>query len=116
MAMASEHPDLSVVIVSWNTREHLRDCLASLEEHLGAVSHEVLVVDNDSSDGSPEMVTEEFPEVRLIRNEDNVGFGRANNQAMRLARGDWFLLLNSDTLLPNASVAALFETVRREPR
>jgi asparagine synthase (glutamine-hydrolysing) len=112
---AAASPDLSLVIVNWNTREKLRDCLASIRQHLAGVSYEVLVVDNDSSDGSAAMVEEEFPDVRLIRNEDNVGFGRANNQAMRLARGEWFLLLNSDTLLTDDSVARLFQRIRREP-
>src|SRR4051812_33202715 len=94
-------PDLSIVIVNWNTREKLQHCLTSIRQHLGAVANEVIVVDNDSDDGSAEMVEQEFPDARLVRNEDNVGFGRANNQAMRLARGDWFLLLNSDTVLPD---------------
>jgi GT2 family glycosyltransferase len=108
-------PELSIVIVNWNTRERLRDCLASIAKHLSAVSHDVLVVDNDSSDGSADMVAEQFPDVRLIRNEENVGFGRANNQAMLEARGEWFLLLNSDMLLTDDSVATLFEKVRKEP-
>jgi GT2 family glycosyltransferase len=111
-----DRPDLSLVIVNWNTCERLRECLSSIGEHLGSVSHEVIVVDNDSADGSPEMVAEQFPDVRLVRNDENVGFGRANNQAMRLARGEWFLLLNSDTLLTDASVARLFEKVRRDPK
>jgi GT2 family glycosyltransferase len=70
------------------------------------------VVDNASSDGSPEMVEREFPQVRLLRNTENVGFARANNQAMRIARGAWFLLLNSDTRLGDDSVAQLFRRVR----
>ena len=107
--------DLSVIVVNWNTRELLRDCLASLQEHLAGVDHEVIVVDNASSDGSPEVVEEHFPDVRLIRNQQNVGFGRANNQAMEVAAGRWFLLLNSDTVLLDKSVEALFDRVRKEP-
>jgi asparagine synthase (glutamine-hydrolysing) len=105
-------PSLSVIVVSWNTKDILRDCLRSVQDHLGAVSHEVIVVDNASSDGSPEMVAAEFPAVRLIRNAENVGFGTANNQAMQDARGGWFLLLNSDTRLTDGSVARLFDTVQ----
>ncbi len=105
-------PDLSVIVVNWNTLERLRACLRSLDEHLSSVRHEVIVIDNASSDGSPEMVETEFPAVRLVRNEENVGFGRANNQAMRLADGTWFLLLNSDTELLDESVAELFREVR----
>jgi asparagine synthase (glutamine-hydrolysing) len=111
---AESAPELSVVIVNWNTQGLLRDCLASVARHLSAVPHEVLVVDNASSDGSPGMVASEFPRVRLIRNAENVGFARANNQAMREARGKWLLLLNSDTRLVDDSVARLFVIVRAE--
>jgi GT2 family glycosyltransferase len=108
-------PDLSVIVVSWNTRELSRACLQSIRGHLQSVPHEVIVVDNASADGTAEMIASEFPEVRFIRNTDNVGFGVANNQAMRLARGRWFLLLNSDAQLTDDSVARLFERVRSEP-
>jgi GT2 family glycosyltransferase len=108
--------NLSVIIVNWNTRERLRECLSSIETHLSGVDHEVLVVDNASSDGSTEMVAESFPDVRLIRNSENVGFGRANNQAMRVAEGRWFLLLNSDAALLDETVATLFARVQREER
>jgi asparagine synthase (glutamine-hydrolysing) len=115
IGVSSPAPDLSVVVVNWNTRAILHECLASIARHLSNVSHEVIVVDNASSDGSADMVGGEFPAVRLLRNAENVGFARANNQAMRVARGAWFLLLNSDTVLTDASVAALFETVRGQP-
>jgi GT2 family glycosyltransferase len=105
-------PDLSVIVVNWNTLERLRACLRSLDEHLSSVRHEVIVIDNASNDGSPDMVETDFPAVRLVRNEENVGFGRANNQAMRVADGTWFLLLNSDTELLDESVAELFREVR----
>ena len=104
--------DLSVIVVNWNTREILRDCLVSLKAHLDGVDHEVIVVDNASNDGSAEMVIADFPAVMLLANSANVGFGSANNQAMRVARGDWLLLLNSDTLLTDDSVARLFDRVR----
>jgi asparagine synthase (glutamine-hydrolysing) len=109
-------PDLSVVIVNWNTREILRDCLASVTEHLAAIPHEVVVVDNASSDGSADMVAADFPSVRLLRNSENAGFGVANNQAMRVARGEWLLLLNSDTRLVDDSVVELLRRAREEPR
>jgi GT2 family glycosyltransferase len=112
---AAPSPELSVVVVNWNTRAILRDCLASIARHLAPIEHEVIVVDNASSDGSQEMVATEFPSVRLVRNQENLGFGTANNQGMAIARGDWFLLLNSDTQLVDDSVAALCERVREEP-
>jgi GT2 family glycosyltransferase len=110
--VGSTEPELSIVIVNWNTRDILRDCLASIREHMAGVSLETIVVDNASSDGSADMVASEFPEVRLLANDENVGFGRANNQAMKVARGRWFLLLNSDTELLDGSVAALFESIK----
>jgi len=113
--VAGPAPDLSVLIVNWNTLDILRDCLSSVGRHLSSVSHEVIVVDNASSDGSAEMVAREFPRMRLIRNAENVGFARANNQAMRAARGSWFLLLNSDTVVTDASVAELVGTVKAQP-
>jgi hypothetical protein len=74
-----------------------------------------VIVDNASSDGSADMVAAEFPEMRLLRNKTNTGFGRANNQAMKAARGRWFLLLNSDTELLDSSVAQLLETAKAFP-
>ena len=91
--------DLSILVISWNTLEMTRDCLASVMERLGGLSAEVILVDNASSDGSAEMVAAEFPTVRLIRNADNRGFAAANNQAMAVARGRYLLLLNSDTIV-----------------
>ena len=108
-------PVMSVIIANWNTRSILRDCLASVARHLASIEHEVIVIDNASADGSPDMVATEFPAVRLVRNAENRGFGRANNQGMRLARGDWLLLLNSDTELVDDSVADLWRRVRDEP-
>lgn len=91
--------DLSIVIVSWNTREMLADCLGSVFGNLGALECEVFVVDNASEDGSPEMVARDFPQARLIRNTANLGFAAANNQAMELMCGEYVLLLNSDTIV-----------------
>jgi GT2 family glycosyltransferase len=97
----SESIDVSVVIVNWNTREMLRDCLTSLYNNKSGVTAEIFVVDNASSDGSPDMVAECFPDALLIRNEVNAGFAAANNIAIRRARGRHVLLLNSDTLVHN---------------
>ncbi len=99
--------DLSVVIVNWNTRELLRACLASLNVGARGISFEVFVVDNASADGSAEMVAESFPEAVLVRNAENVGFSRANNQALRAATGRHVLLLNSDTVVHEESLSSL---------
>ena len=91
--------DLSIIIVSWNTRDVLRKCLQSVALRLEALHAEVFVVDNASHDGSPEMVQEEFPHFHLIKNSTNVGFAAANNQALALATGKYTLLLNPDTVI-----------------
>jgi GT2 family glycosyltransferase len=90
---------LSILVVNWNTRRLTLDCLRSLREAAIAVPHEIWLVDNASSDGTADAVAAEFPEVRLIRNAENVGFARANNQALAESTGRYVLLLNSDTLV-----------------
>ena len=89
--------DLSIVIVNWNTKERIKQCLASIYAYAPSCEFEILVVDNASRDGSPEMVQENFPSVRLIANRTNTGFARANNQAIRQSKGRYVLLLNPDT-------------------
>ncbi len=91
--------DASIIIISFNTRDILRECLQSVERDAAAVRLEVLLVDNHSTDGSPEMVEAEFPHVRLIRSSVNLGFGAANNLALAEARGRYYVLLNSDAFL-----------------
>jgi GT2 family glycosyltransferase len=89
--------DLSIIIVSWNVRELLRDCLDSIDAAKGDLSFEVIVVDSDSNDGSPELVANEFPWVRLRRCEKNVGFPAGNNLGIEMASGRFLLFLNPDT-------------------
>jgi GT2 family glycosyltransferase len=104
-----------VAVISWNTKALLRRCLGSVGRFLSGLPHEVLVVDNASRDGSADMVAEEFPEARLFRNSENLGFGAANNQAMAAARGEFFLLLNSDAELLDDGAERLLERVRARP-
>ncbi len=98
---------LSVIVVSWNTRDILRACLAAVCRHLPG--QELVVIDNASQDGSAEMVAQDFPLARLLRNDSNLGFGQAANQGMAAARGDLLLLLNSDALLQDGSLLTLAE-------
>jgi len=100
--------EVSIVIISFNTCELLRDCLNSALAESESLSTEILVVDNDSADGSAAMVEAEFPQVLLLRSEVNLGFGAANNVALRQARGRYFVLLNSDAFFtPGALVRAI---------
>lgn len=89
-------PIISVIIVSWNARDYLRQCLTSLFNVSANENFEVLVVDNDSTDGSPEMVEKEFPAVSVIRCKTNHGFAKANNIGIQNASGNYLCLVNSD--------------------
>jgi GT2 family glycosyltransferase len=115
-AVSSSRPEVSVVIVSWNTRDLLRDCLKSVIEHSGKVSLEIIVSDNDSGDGSQEMVREEFPGVILVENGRNLGFAAANNVGMRCATGRDVLLLNPDALVLDGAVEKSLGYLRAHPR
>lgn len=108
---------ISVIILSWNTKQLLRQCLQSLEQESKRVGEqEVIVVDNGSSDESPEMVKKEFPQVRLIRNKKNLGFAKGNNQALRQAQGEVIMLLNSDTVVHKGAIEKLAISLQKEVR
>jgi GT2 family glycosyltransferase len=98
---------LSIVIISYNTREITRACLESIRNASLQLKYEILVVDNASWDGSPDMIERDFPEVVLIRNSQNLMFAKANNQALRIAKGRYILLLNSDTLVASGHIEKL---------
>ncbi|MBU1726650.1 MAG: glycosyltransferase family 2 protein [Candidatus Omnitrophica bacterium] len=93
--------ELSIVIVNWNTRECLKRCLASIYEYTSGLDFEVIVADNNSSDGSRDMAGKDFPYVNLIANAENYGFSKANNIAIRQAKGGYILILNPDTEIRN---------------
>lgn len=107
-----DRPTISIIIVSYNTRRMTLECLRTLYAGLGELTAEVWLVDNASQDGSADAVAEGFPAVRLIRNFANKGFAAANNQAMQLAAGEYFLLLNSDAFVAPGAVAALLAYLR----
>ncbi len=107
--------DVSVIIVSWNTREILKDCLRSVYEQTEGIEYEVIVVDNASGDGSAEMVKQDFAQAILIRNIRNMGFAAANNQGMAVAKGRYVLLLNSDTVVLDNAIAKAVEFADGHP-
>jgi hypothetical protein len=114
-AAASDRPVLSVLIVSYNTRAETLACLASLARETPDLEHEVIVVDNASSDGSAEAIAAEFPNVRLIALSENAGFARGNNIAAEAARGDYLLLLNPDTIILDRAAERLVAFARATP-
>lgn len=111
-----DRPDVSVVIVSWNTRALTTACLASLAAGAGRATWDAVVVDNASSDDSVAAIRADFPAVHLIANPTNLGFAAANNQGIRACTGRYVLLLNSDTLAAPGSLQALVAFADAHPR
>jgi N-acetylglucosaminyl-diphospho-decaprenol L-rhamnosyltransferase len=98
-------PDLSVVVVSYNTAHLLKRMFAALYDAAGSIRMEVIVIDNASSDDSVDILEHDYPDVRVIKNKANVGFGRANNQAIPYLRGRYILLLNTDAFVEKDTLA-----------
>jgi O-antigen biosynthesis protein len=112
---ALETPDVSIVIVNYNVREFLEQALSSVERASSGLTVETFVVDNNSVDGSVEMVRGRFPQVEVVANEENVGFARANNQAIRCAGGRYILILNPDTILQEDTLRTLVAFLDEHP-
>jgi GT2 family glycosyltransferase len=110
--------DISIIIVNYNVREFLRGALESVRRSLvfGGLSGEVFVIDNASRDGSAEMVRQEFPEVKLFALGENLGFGKANNLAMREAKGDYILILNPDTIVGEETLRVMIDFMKSHPK
>jgi GT2 family glycosyltransferase len=109
-------PVVSLSIVSFNTRDLLRECLASLQERAGEADLEITVVDNGSTDGSVEMVRAHFPQVLVVEAGENLGYGRANNLALQNARGDFVWILNSDTTIEPGAIADMAAWMEAHPK
>jgi len=108
--------DVSIVIVNWNTRAIVSNCLRSVFEETDKIKFEVIIVDNASTDGSVEMIREEFPEVIIICNKSNRGFAAANNQGIQIGRGEYVLLLNSDTIILDNAISKSIFFARNNPK
>ncbi|MCK5306498.1 MAG: glycosyltransferase family 2 protein [Candidatus Omnitrophica bacterium] len=100
---------LSIIIVNYNGKELTLNCLKSIYEKLKGVEYETILVDNASSDDSVEVIEKSYPQVNVIKNDDNLGFSKANNQGIKIAKGDYILLLNNDTLLKEGDFSNLLE-------
>jgi GT2 family glycosyltransferase len=108
-------PDISILIVSFNTCAILRECMESVVAAKGSLSLEVVVVDNNSHDGSAEMIEHEFPWAKIIRSNTNLGFGNANNRALEAATGRYIVLLNSDAFLQPDSLVLSIQKMEANP-
>ncbi|NOY57320.1 MAG: glycosyltransferase [Calditrichaeota bacterium] len=100
---------LSIIIVSYNVREFLEQALVSIKKAVENISCEIFVVDNASSDGSPDIIARKFPDVRLIKNNENLGFAKANNQAIRTSRGRYVCIINPDTIVQENTFSRVIE-------
>ncbi len=109
-------PDVSIIVLNWNTRDQLAKCLNAIHQTAGELDTEIFVVDNASSDGSQAMVRERFPDVKLIANHENVGFAKGNNQAMAVSQGRYALLVNSDAFVWPGAIQALVDLADLQPR
>jgi len=116
MSEAENQSDVSIVIVSFNTRDLLRECLQSLEKECAGVTKEVFVVDNISRDQSADMVEREFPDVHLIRSDRNLGFAAANNRAFPCCKGRFVVLLNSDAFLKEQAIQRAIAYMDADPK
>ena len=107
--------DASIIIINYNTRVLIKQCLQSVFEKTQDIDFEVIVVDNASHDGLQEMLKKEFPQVKLIESSENLGFGKANNLGAKHASGKYLFLLNPDTILLNNAVKILFDFMEKNP-
>jgi len=107
--------DISIVIVNWNTKILLLDCLASVYKTVKNISMEIWVVDNASSDGSMDAVQRFYPDTKIIQNSKNLGFAAANNRAFKRMRGRYALLLNTDTVLTEGAVETIYNFMEHHP-
>jgi GT2 family glycosyltransferase len=107
--------ELSVVLVNFNDRSHLGECLSAIENTADSLDYEVIVVDNDSADGSQTYIAHNFPKVKLIANSENVGFARANNQGWRESCGEFVLFLNTDAAVQPGALSRLLDELKSNP-
>lgn len=98
---------LSVILVNWNTCDLTKQALVSVYKETVGIDFEVIVVDNNSGDASVEMIKKEFPQVQIMENKENLGFGKANNQGLKIAQGDYIMLLNTDVVVLDAALNKL---------
>jgi GT2 family glycosyltransferase len=107
--------DLSIIIVNYNVKEFIQNLLHSIAKAAGNLTHEIIIVDNASDDGSIEFIKEKFPQIKLIENKKNLGFGKANNIGLSAAKGDYILLINPDTLVSEDTLQKMIKFFKENP-
>jgi GT2 family glycosyltransferase len=110
-----ERSPISLVIVVWNAKKHVIECLESLREHCRDICDEVIIVDNASTDGTPELIAEMFPKFKLIRNSENLGFAKANNIGITQSSGKYICLVNSDVKFTGDCLSPMFRFLSENP-
>ena len=107
--------ELSIIIVNYNVKEFLQNLVHSLQKAVSKINHEIIVVDNASDDGSVEFIREKFPQITLIVNQTNLGFSKANNAALKIAKGKFILLINPDTIVSEDTITKMIEFLNEHP-
>ncbi len=107
--------ELSIIIVNYNVKEFLQNLVHSLQKAVSIINHEIIVVDNASDDGSVEFIREKFPQITLIVNQTNLGFSKANNAALKIAKGKFILLINPDTIVSEDTITKMIEFLNEHP-
>ncbi|MBW4644601.1 MAG: glycosyltransferase family 2 protein [Goleter apudmare HA4340-LM2] len=107
---------ISIILVNYNGAEVLPDCLSSIEKYIDTLTCEIILVDNASTDGSLELVKENYPQIRLIKNSKNLGFGAGNNAGARIAYGEFLFLLNTDTVLTSNILLHLIDLIQADTK
>jgi len=115
-AFVDSKPQVSIVVLNWNTRDLTLQCLDSLKQTLGDLSAQIIVVDNDSSDGSANTIAALHPDVNLVRSGENLGFARGNNLGFQHAQGEYLVMLNSDTIVFPGAIQRLVEYLDEHPQ
>lgn len=114
MSGTGEH--ISVIVISFNGIEFIKDCLNTLKKSLKNVESEIIIIDNASSDGTIQFIENEYPEINLIKNQNNYGFARAVNQGFEIASGQYLLILNQDTRIVDDAIASLADKMKTNPK
>lgn len=108
--------DLSVIIVNYNVKEFIQNLIQSIYKAASSITYEIIIVDNASTDGSVEFLREKFPEIKIIANKSNLGFSKANNQGLKIAKGEYLILLNPDTLVREDTFTTMIDFFRNNPQ